>query len=523
VSTLPRSGTAVPIASIRLAGVAAAAAVMLGGPVVALAHGLSPTYQSPLPLAVYLAGAAATVALSFVFVLARDMRAGAAAPGRVTPVPAVVRYGLRAIGLAGWGWIMAQGIAGGSSAAAIADLFLWIYGWVGLAILSALVFPVWEWLDPFATLHDLGAGLLRRLGVTGWAPSELPRWMRLWPATVGFAFFVWLELAAEPGNAELTLILAGYTLLTLALMAQYGREPWRAGGETFSVWFRTLNRLAATGVAPSTDPDADPDAVDGRSVLRRPFASGLLEGSWETPRIMLLAFGTGSIIFDGLSQTVVFASVFGAPTLLPESLLLVAFLGTIAAAALAVARTVSPGAIGAGLLPIATGYLVAHYLTYLLIDGQRILVALSDPLQQGSDLFGTAFFEPSAGWLPPGLVWTAQLAAVVGGHMLGAWAGHVAAQRDMDAVAAHQGLNAHGTLNGNGNGNGGKAGRDLRHRKIHDPDPLPGPRRNVRMREIPLAIVMVALTTLTLWSLGQAIVVEGDEAAAPRVAVLVRP
>ncbi|HYN55851.1 MAG TPA: hypothetical protein VES03_01515, partial [Motilibacterales bacterium] len=64
------------------------------------------------------------------------------------------------------------------------------------------------------------------------------------------------------------------------------------------------------------------------------------------------------------------------------------------------------------------------------------------------------------------------------------------------------------------------AGRDLRHRKIHDPDPLPGPRRNVRMREIPLAIVMVALTTLTLWSLGQAIVVEGESAAqsAPGIA-----
>ena len=175
-----------------------------------------------------------------------------------------------------------------------------------------------------------------------------------------------------------------------------------------------------------------------RVVLRRPFASGLLEGSWESPRIILLALGTGSIIFDGLSQTVIFASVFGAPALLLRTLLLLSFLGVIAAAALGVAKTVSPSAIGAGLLPIAVGYLVAHYLTYLLIDGQRIVIAVSDPLQQGWDLVGTAFYEPGAGWLPPGLVWTAQLAAVVGGHMLGAWAGHVAAQRDMDAAATRQ-------------------------------------------------------------------------------------
>ncbi len=469
----------------------------LGLPAAAAAHGISPVYQSPLPLAVYLAGAAVTVALSFLFVLARDMRAAPTDPGRVAPVPAPVRLSLRVIGLGGWAWIMAQGIVGGSSAAAVAGLFLWVYGWVGVAIISAVVFPVWEWLDPFATLHDIGARVLRRAGVRGWTTSELPDGLRLWPATAGFAFFVWLELVAVPGNATLTVVLAGYTLFTLLLMAQFGRDPWRANGETFTVWFRTLSRLSANGVAQGPAPDA----TDPRSVIRRPFASELLAAPWEGARIVLVALGAGSIIFDGLSQTVAFASLFGAPGLVPRTVLLVLFLGAIVAAALLVARTVSPGAIGAGLLPIAVGYLVAHYLTYLLVDGQRIVVAVSDPLQQGSDLFGTAFFEPQAGWLPPGLVWTLQLAAVVGGHMLGAWAGHVRAQRDMEA------------LNGNG-----RQARDMRHRKIHQTEPATS--RNVRVREIPLAIVMVVLTTLTLWSLGQAIVVEPEaEGVTPAIAL----
>ena len=89
-------------------------------------------------------------------------------------------------------------------------------------------------------------------------------------------------------------------------------------------------------------------------------------------------------------------------------------------------------------------------------------------------MFGTAFFEPSGAWLPPGLVWTIQLAAVVGGHMLGAWAGHVVAALDAPPEIA---------------------GRPL------------------TVRQIPLAIVMVALTTLTLWSLGQAIVIAPPESA----------
>jgi len=158
------------------------------------------------------------------------------------------------------------------------------------------------------------------------------------------------------------------------------------------------------------------------------------------------------------------------------------FLGTIVLAALVVTRYVGIAATGAGLIPIALGYLIAHYFTYVAIDGQRIVIAISDPLQNGADLFGTAFFEPSGAWLPPGLVWTIQLAAVVGGHMLGAWAGHVVAA--LDAPADVQG-------------------------------------RPLTMRQVPLAVVMVALTTLTLWSLGQAIVVSppanGDAPAAPAV------
>ena len=105
-----------------------------------------------------------------------------------------------------------------------------------------------------------------------------------------------------------------------------------------------------------------------------------------------------------------------------KTLQLLGFLGIIVGAALArrpPRRRLA--ATGAGLLPIAVGYLIAHYFTYLLIDGQRIVVAVADPLQQGWDLggFGWAFFEPTPAWLPPGLVWTIQIAAVVGGHMLG--------------------------------------------------------------------------------------------------------
>jgi hypothetical protein len=430
----------------------------LSVPASVVAHSLSATYVSRLPLAVYLVGAAATVALSFVFVITRDVRAAPPAPDAPAGLPpAVVRRGLRAIGLVGWAWIMAQGIAGGSSAGDVASLFLWVYGWVGLAILSAVVGPVWHFLDPFSTLHDLAAWALRRLGIEGWDPAEYPGSLGRWPATLGFAVFVWLELVLVAGPATLWVVVVGYTAFSLAMMAQFGRDEWRSRGETFTVWFRLLGRLAPFALADE----------DGR-VRRRPFGSGLLEPGWTWADVTLVALAVASILFDGLSQTQIFFDLFGAPGIPEKTLLLVGFMGIVVGAAAVVARAVGISATGAGLLPIALGYLVAHYLTYLLIDGQRILIAISDPLQRGWDLFGTAFHEPTGAFLPPGLVWTVQLAAVVGGHMLGAWGGHVvaAAEAPLDLGAA-----------------------------------------GLRLRQVPLAIVMVGLTTLTLWSLGQAILV----------------
>ena len=133
-----------PVARAGIAALvgSALAAVALAAPAAVAAHSLNVTYQSRLPLAVYVAGAALTVALSFAFVMLADVRAEPAAatgPGRLPP--AWLRYGLRAIGLIGWTWIVVQGILGGQSAGDVKTLFLWVYGWVGIAIVSARARP----------------------------------------------------------------------------------------------------------------------------------------------------------------------------------------------------------------------------------------------------------------------------------------------------------------------------------------------------------------------------------------------
>ena len=219
--------------------------------------------------------------------------ASLARTGRIEEEP--MERGLRAIGLLAWLWIVVQALGGGAGDGDVASLFLWVYGWVGLALLSALIGPDWAWLDPFSTIHAGLSWLAGRLGLSGGENAVYPERLGRWPAVIGFAVVVWLELVGRvEGGRSLGVFLVGYTVLTVAAMSYFGRDAWRAKGETFSVWFGLLGRLAPFALEGSPE--------DG-TVRRRPYASGLLSETWSTADLVLIALGTGSIIFDGLSQT----------------------------------------------------------------------------------------------------------------------------------------------------------------------------------------------------------------------------
>jgi len=212
-------------------------------PASASAHQLTGRYESPLPLAAYLAGAAIAVALSFAIILLRSRpaispvgtaeaageaagRGGTVTVGEVRVLRAL-RLMLRALGLVGWLWIVLQGVIGGSSDADVGSLLLWTYGWVGLPILSAFVAPVWEWIDPFASLHDLGAAAVRRFRLPTWRLAAYPPSLDRWPAVGGFLFFVWLELVytSARGGRPLAIALVLYTGWTLLMMPSSDATP----------------------------------------------------------------------------------------------------------------------------------------------------------------------------------------------------------------------------------------------------------------------------------------------------------
>ncbi|HET8593115.1 MAG TPA: fenitrothion hydrolase, partial [Solirubrobacterales bacterium] len=71
------------------------------------------------------------------------------------------------------------------------------------------------------------------------------------------------------------------------------------------------------------------------------------------------------------------------------------------------------------LIPIALAYLVAHYFSAFVYQEQaQFTYILSDPLGDGSDLFGTAGYGIDYGVISSNTVWYVQVASLVIGHVV---------------------------------------------------------------------------------------------------------
>jgi hypothetical protein len=81
------------------------------------------------------------------------------------------------------------------------------------------------------------------------------------------------------------------------------------------------------------------------------------------------------------------------------------------------------------LVPIAIAYQIAHYYTYLLIQGQGIISHLSDPFGWGWNLFGTAGYEIRIGIVDAAFVWYSQVVLILAGHVIAAYLRHLISLR----------------------------------------------------------------------------------------------
>lgn len=412
-------------------------------PLTVLAHGIGS--QHDLPISPFYAFAGAFTAL-FVSFLAlgllwsasrfRGDRSGVALPAgvqRVADAPAT-RTALRGLGLAASLAVLLYLLLGPDDPARNpAPGAVYVLLWVGLVPASLLFGPVWRLLNPLRALHRLLARLAVNLrtarrsaahaaGATHSSPRPeprprppLPARLGQWPAAAGLFAFTWLELVSPDPASTTTLLIAltGYAAVQLLLAARYG-ERWFADGDAFEVYSALLARLSPLG-----------RRSDGRLVLRNPFHG--LDATPERPGLVAtVCVLLGSTAYDGFSDNPSWINAIQTSPLGRTPAATLGLLGAIALVAAlyclcaAVTRLVCgphPGPLTAfahSLVPIALGYLVAHYFSLLVVEGPRTVI-----MALGADNAP----EPLSPLGPGGLA-ALQVIAVVTGHALGVIAAH---------------------------------------------------------------------------------------------------
>jgi len=306
-----------------------------------------------------------------------------------------------------------------------------------------------------------------------------PECLGVWPAVFLFLIFAWLELISGEGEdpRKLAVFIIGYSLLTWTGMIVFGRRAWLSHGEAFTVVFSTFARFApmafrTSGLGGGVNCPHGAEAVEGVSVgcaacfeaaqpadravaLRLPGAGLLARRPVSVSMIAMVLTLLATVTYDGYFATPAWTGIYeflmqlgqrapwweapwmtsalqfyfvATPVFLLFPLAFAAVFLICCRLTASLAGGVKTGKVAGyfvlTLLPIAIAYHVAHYHVYLLLTGQYIIPAASDPFGFGWNLFGAATYKPDIGLIGAKFAWYMSVIAIVTGHLIAVYLAH---------------------------------------------------------------------------------------------------
>jgi len=414
-------------------------------------YSIGPRYDLPLPLSTFQWAGAAVVGISFIMMTAfAGHRTG----------PTAVRYPRREVAGLGWlpgsSWpraftgflglllllvVIVTGLFGPAQPDRNLGVYLtWVYFWAGMAVLTGVVGPLWDAINPFRALNDVVSHVRHVPAAAGEEEDRLGRF-GIWPAVGLFFLFGLCDVTGVSTSRPwaLALLAVAYTAFTVWGMQRFGTWPWLRHVEFFTVLFSILRRFAPI------------DLRDGKVVLR-PVGAGLLDpmdAGWDWVVFVILMLST--LAFDAILTTSVWdavvhwtgpvwgpmGTVFGLHLLRGFSFIvltglfflafvvcmeLVIYFGTIQVDGLSTATTFA-----LTLVPIAFVYNAAHNYASLVVQSQQVIPLLADPLGRGWHLLPTGDYQPSLLLAPAALVWYVQVVLIVTGHVIAMYLAHLRA------------------------------------------------------------------------------------------------
>ncbi len=422
-------------------------------PASASAHSFGQIYNLPVPLWMYLYGAAAALLASFVLIAvflvpAQAMKtpplysASAREPGWFSRLARRCLPVLRGLSVALLLLCMATGFWGTPSPYQNFNMtFFWIMFVLLFTYLTAFMGDVFRFISPWRVLSDALPSRWRQ------GCFKYPARLAYWPALLLYIGFITLELFGKIGPQGLAYLLLGYTVANLVGVGLIGQRAWFHHVEFFAVFLRLVAMLAPLGWA------------QGRVHWRMPGSALVGQRAESYSLVLFMLFMLASTAFDGLRGTIVWVNVFWADTfhiLTPwlgkppvyfylqlrpwytvyemvwlwlSPLIYFAVFGFFVACAARLAGTRLPVRewllrSAFSLLPIALVYHITHYYTLILTQGVKIVSLLSDPFGRGWDLFGTVTWWRSAILPDMNWVWHSQVALIVIGHIASVYLAH---------------------------------------------------------------------------------------------------
>ena len=386
------------------------------------AHGLGGVAGTPVPGFVFAWAAAIVLVASFAALgaLWQRPRLEVAAPRVRGRLPRGLEPLAGALGVAVFGFVVVCGLAGGQSPTGnLLPTFVYVVFWVALVPVCVLAGDVFAAVNPWRAVGRAAGWTARRLaGPRLGRALPYPARLGRWPAAASIAVFAWVELAyaGRDRPATLAVLALAYAAVQLLGMALFGVEAWTARGDGFAVYFGLFGRLAL--------------------LRRRPLLAGAAGLDALPGTVALLCVMIGSTSFDGLSGTAPWRSLLPhlhGPLGSLQSISTAGLMAMVAVIAgvywigVAGMRSVAPEHTASALarlfvhslIPIAAAYVLAHYLTFLLDQGQGLYALISDPLDQGSNWLGTAHAAIHPGVLGKTGTWLVQVGALVLGHVGG--------------------------------------------------------------------------------------------------------
>jgi hypothetical protein len=334
------------------------------------------------------------------------------------------RAGLRIVGFLLFGYTAVAAVLGQNLFINPVFGLFYVILWVGVIFASALLGPVWKAISPVRTINLAFAKL------SGSDPDhgvyDYPERLGYWPAAIGLYAFVWMELVYSMPTELPSVRLWGAVYLAVMLVggALFGNGFYERA-DPFEVFSSLIGKLSPWSIR------------DGHLIVRSPLAN--LDSVQVRPgliAVVAVLFGsTGYDSFRESSRWVQFVQGSSISENVLNNAGLLAFCvgaGLIFSVGCVLTgvgpetrRRELPNRLAHSIVPIVLGYFIAHYLTYFVEVSQRTVQYASDPLSDGSNLFGTADLQINY-WFSyhQTLVANIKVGAVVIGHVLAAMAAH---------------------------------------------------------------------------------------------------